>query len=241
VILSACGTPTPQELSKQQDAEVQISTGTSYVQTGYPGGEVQYETVFADGILYRRTDGWKLNGTSLDENSYTFLGYTVSEDILNFPDEQLEASRIPVGSAVYFKEGLCYVVYAEADAVGVFEPAPDHWIPGGGFLPEITVRTVFINGTLYTCGDPDRLSEPDAKWIAKSVLETKDEYELIGTTLAPERWKLPHEDFGATVFSPSSPIYSDGENLYCYDKFSSKLIRLTPAPADWIPGEYLES
>ena len=236
VLFSACGATEPEETTKATSAST--TTPTTREQTGYPSGEVQYETVFVDGILYHRTNGRKYTAP-FNDSGYEFVGNTVAEDNVNFPDTHLEASRISVGTAVYRKGGALYILNEENSSIGIFSPAPFYMVPGGGFLPEINVVSVYIDGTLYQPIAADRLSDDEAFYIPLSVLETKEEYTLIGYTTVGDSYSLPDEQFEASMMPQQNSIFFDGEYYYYHDKQSSMLIRLIPAPSDWIPGEYL--
>ena len=113
------------------------------------------------------------------------------------------------------------------------------WVTGGGFLPEINVVFIYIDGTLYQPIAADRLSDDEAFYIPLSVLETKEEYTFIGHTFPGDSYTLPDEQFEASMMPQQNSIFFDGEYYYYHDKQSSMLIRLIPAPSDWIPGEYL--
>ena len=238
VLFSACGVSEPE--SQVATTPKTTTAETTLTPTGYPSGEIQRQTVFVDGVLYLRDDGFSLNGKTFEDSSAEFLGYTVSEDNLNFPDEHLEASRTAVGSAVYRKsENEIYVIEPNSDSVAVLSPAPFYMVPGGGFLPEINVVSVYIDGALYQPIAADKLSEDEAFWISLSVLETKEEYTFIGYTFPGDGHTLPDEQFEASMMPQQNSIFFDGEDYYYHDKQSSMLIRLIPAPSDWIPGEYL--
>ena len=239
VLFSACGETEPEATTAATTSSTAATTTpTTYDQTGYPSGEVQNQTVFVDGILYYRTNGRKYT-PPFNDSGYEFVGNTVAEDNANFPDTHLEASRTPVGTAVYRSGETIYIINEEYNNIGIFSPAPFYMVPGGGFLPEIEVVSVFIDGTLYQPIAADRLSDDEAFYIPLSVLETKEEYTLIGYTTAGDSYSLPDNQFEATLIDPQSPLFFDGEYYYYHDKPSSMLIRLIPAPSDWIPGEYL--
>ncbi|MBQ1223626.1 MAG: hypothetical protein IIX84_04995 [Oscillospiraceae bacterium] len=239
VLFSACGETEPEETTAATTSSTAATTTpTTYDQTGYPSGEVQNQTVFVDGILYYRTNGRKYT-PPFNDSGYEFVGNTVAEDNVNFPDTHLEASRTPVGSAVYRKNGAVYILNEEHGSLGILSPAPFYMVPGGGFLPEINVVSIYIDGTLYQPIAADRLSDDEAFYIPLSVLETKEEYTFIGHTFPGDSYTLPDEQFEASMMPQQNSIFFDGEYYYYHDKQSSMLIRLIPAPADWIPGEYL--
>ena len=238
ILFSACGETEPEETTIATTTAT--TTPTTLDQTGYPSGEIQYQTVFVDGVLYFRTNGKKFT-PPFNESNYAFVGNTVAEDNINFPDTHLEASRTPVGAAVYRSGETIYIINEEYNNIGIFSPAPFYMVPGGGFLPEINVVSIYIDGTLYQPIAADRLSDDEAFYIPLSVLETKEEYTHIGYTTVGDSYSLPDNQFEATLIDPQSPLFFDGEYYYYHDKSSSMLIRLIPAPSDWIPGEYLEN
>lgn len=80
------------------------SGGNEEVQesTGYPSGTMQRQYLFANGRLYLFDDN--LEGRDELPEGFTFYGEIVKEDIYDFPDEELESSRIEPGSKVYASE-----------------------------------------------------------------------------------------------------------------------------------------
>ncbi|MBQ1954906.1 MAG: hypothetical protein II350_04110, partial [Clostridia bacterium] len=86
VLFSACGETEPEETTAATTSSTAATTTpTTYDQTGYPSGEVQNQTVFVDGILYYRTNGRKYT-PPFNDSGYEFVGNTVAEDNVNFPD-----------------------------------------------------------------------------------------------------------------------------------------------------------
>ncbi len=81
--------------------------------TGYPDGELQKEYIFWNGNLYTYDVVLVKN---LLEDAYK-IGEVVKEDTINYPDENLEASHIEVGVAVYTEKSGQYL-YVEASDNG---------------------------------------------------------------------------------------------------------------------------
>ena len=135
VLFSACGNTDPQvttEATTEVTTEVTTETTTAETvlnQTGYPSGEIQYQTVFVDGKLYKRTNGRKITGNEFNSTGYEFIGNTVAEDNINFPDSHLEASRTPVGSAVYRKGNSIYIVSPDVDSLSILSLVSDDLLP----------------------------------------------------------------------------------------------------------------
>ncbi len=71
--------------------------------TGYPSGTMQRQYLFANGRLYLFDDNLGGEWNELPEG-FTYYGEIVKEDIYDFPDEELESSRIEPGSKVYASE-----------------------------------------------------------------------------------------------------------------------------------------
>lgn len=79
--------------------------------TGYPDGELQKEYIFWNGNLYTYDVVLVKN---LPEDAYK-IGEVVKEDTINYPDENLEASHIEVGVAVYAEKSGQYLYVETSD------------------------------------------------------------------------------------------------------------------------------
>ena len=79
--------------------------------TGYPDGELQKEYIFWNGNLYTYDVVLVKN---LPEDAYK-IGEVVKEDTINYPDENLEASHIEVGVAVYAEKSGQYLYVEKSD------------------------------------------------------------------------------------------------------------------------------
>ncbi len=71
--------------------------------TGYPSGTMQRQYLFVNNLLYLFDDNLEEVLDELPEG-FTYYGEIVKEDIYDFPDEELESSRIEPGSKVYASE-----------------------------------------------------------------------------------------------------------------------------------------
>ena len=66
--------------------------------TGYASGEIQFSCVMVNGQLYRfDTNGWDQK----IPDGYVEIGQVESEIITEYPGENLQASRVEVGSVIY--------------------------------------------------------------------------------------------------------------------------------------------
>lgn len=87
--------------------------------TGYPTGTMQRQYLFVDGRLYLFDDNRDGIWNELPEG-FTFYGEIVKEDIYNFPDEDLESSRIEPGSKVYVSESDKDRVFVQSSSGGAY-------------------------------------------------------------------------------------------------------------------------
>lgn len=111
ITLSGCGNSSiAEETSISQPAKhgneqnQSIESGASRP-SGYDDGQIQFIFIFYDGTLYSPTykDADCIsNGTEyIKQHGLTLYGKTVSENNDAFPEEELAASRLPVGTEVY--------------------------------------------------------------------------------------------------------------------------------------------
>ncbi len=83
--------------------------------TGYPSGTMQRQYLFANGRLYLFDDNLEGVWKELPEG-FTYYGEIVKEDIYDFPDEELESSRIEPGSKVYANENDWSSVFVQHES-----------------------------------------------------------------------------------------------------------------------------
>ena len=83
--------------------------------TGYPSGTMQRQYLFANGRLYLFDDDFEGVGNELPEG-FAYYGEIVKEDIYDFPDEELESSRIEPGSKVYANENDWSSVFVQHES-----------------------------------------------------------------------------------------------------------------------------
>ena len=129
---------------------------------------------------------------------------------------------------------------AETTAETTTEMTSIETTPTGIVDPKvIRYRTVFIDGTLYIVlseNDPENGVEIDITLMEIMADET---YELVGFTVPGDNLTYPDEQLESTQLKRER-IYSDGENYYVYFDAQFRIVRLSPAPEDWIPGEERE-
>ncbi len=89
------------------------------VSTGYPTGTMQRQYLFVDSRLYLFDDNRDGIWNELPEG-FTFYGEIVKEDIYDFPDEDLESSRIELGSKVYVSESDKDRVFVQSSSGGAY-------------------------------------------------------------------------------------------------------------------------
>lgn len=109
ICLVACGNANKSDGKEVTSEKEVVKSNNDEVPTGYPEGEAQRMFVMYEDTLYVYDD----NGyTEMEEDSikdeYEGFDYVakVSEVTVNVPNDNLQASRIAVGSSIYTKENV---------------------------------------------------------------------------------------------------------------------------------------
>lgn len=89
------------------------SSEETVMPTGYPDGTLQKEYIFWNGKLYTYDT---IFVKDLPEDVYK-VGEITKEDTINYPDEDLEASHVNIGVAVYAEKSGQYL-YVKTSATG---------------------------------------------------------------------------------------------------------------------------
>ena len=205
-------TTTPSASNTTSDEEV-------VTPTGYPTGELQKEYVFWNGKLYTYD---VIYIKSLPEGANE-IGEVEKIDNVNYPDENLEAAHLPVGTAVYADDTYLYVAivsggYERFSVCNDAIPQTDETVAPTGYpTGELQSQYVFWNGKLYTAS----YDAVFTKSLPADACQVGKIASIDNVNYPDEDLEAAHTDVGAVVYVETSGQYLFVDaGIWGYERFS---------------------
>lgn len=209
-------------LSGCSRAKNDMEKNTGETPTGYDG-PIHSEYIFVKGQLY--ICAYTVIHTDKIQEEIVKLGEVIKQDEYHFPDEEYEATHVPVGTPIYQIGDNIYVSYdgeyyqqyhaATENGMPVEELNSDNKItteqsdtgetPTG--YPDGTLQEeyLFVNGKLYVCA-----------YEAVKEGRLNGEIVKLGEVTKEDDRNYPDEEFEAAHVPVGTAVYSVGDKIYTY-------------------------